>query len=133
MSEDNIYNLNDAYCVKMFPELVDRFGESALKRASSFGEYVFHEDYFIKFLIENENNLDVIKRGADYIEYLCRSENTLLQNLAKIGLIDSLISKEFTKISEFLGSQSRQTLGESLEHFDVDHQAWAGIVSGNQP
>ncbi len=95
-------NITDRYCLDLFPELLELYGIDALEQASSLGSYVFHEDFFNEFLIKRSDSDDIMFRGAKYIAYLFADENTYLNDLAQIGILEGLINCKFSRIAPFL-------------------------------
>ncbi len=118
-------NMINKYCMECFPELVEKYGYDTLSEASSLGTYVFHEDYFNLWVIEDVSSDCDLSRVADYIEHLASSSNVDLQNLAQIGIIEGLMNFHFEKIASYLQKNSRKLLIESEQTTHFNKNVWS--------
>lgn len=117
-------NLTDKYCMECFPELEQKYGIDVLYEASSYGSYVFHEDYFNFWVSEDVKSNQDLKRVANYIEYLASSPNHHLQNLAQIAIIEGLINLNFIAIAPFLKKHSKQLVLKAKNTTNFDEKIW---------
>ncbi len=116
-------NLVDLHCLELFPEMKEQFQALDLERASDEGSYIFHEDYFLRFALDqNENKM--LKRIADYIEELACSENKQIRNLAQIGVLEGMINSNFTKIAKHLGQNSKSMVGLAEKRLMFKKSDW---------
>jgi len=104
--------------------MLAHFPESELLSASVLGTYIFHEDYFIPFVLGRSSDEMMMQRVATYIEFLASSEDQSLHNLAEIGILEALVSRQDSSVAVFLGPQSKALLVRVLPHFDVDPKPW---------
>jgi len=118
---------NDAHCLSVFPELLEQFSESELRSASVLGTYIFHEDYFAKFIASRSSNEVMLRRFSDYIEYLASNEDYSLRDLAEVGILEGLVSKQDHRVAPFLGPASSELVARVLSHFDVDPKPWLNV------
>jgi hypothetical protein len=115
---------NDAHCLSLFPELLQQFSEDELRHASAIGTYIFHEDYFSRFIEGQAGNELMLRRIAKYVEQLASSHDVALQNLAEIGILEGLVSKKDYSLAPYVGPASTELLAKVLSHFDVDPTPW---------
>jgi hypothetical protein len=114
----------DVGCMNAFPELLQQFAEAELRSASSIGTYIFHEDYFAQFIERWASDEAMLRRIANYVESLASSEDQEQRNLAEIGILERLVSKEDHRIAPFLGPAAAASVDRVLRHFSVDPQPW---------
>ncbi len=122
------FNPVDAHCLSVFPELLGQFSEDELSSASSIGSYIFHEDYFVKFVASQASNELFLRRVAGYIEFLASHEYFYQRELAEVGILESLICREDHRIAPFLGPAARAAVARVLPHFDVDPKPWLNAL-----
>ncbi len=118
------FHPNDAHCLSLFPELLQQFSEDELRRASATGTYIFHEDYFARFIENQARNELMLRRIAKYVEQLASSHDVSLQNLAEIGILEGVVSKNDHSLAPYVGPASAELLARVLLHFDVDPKLW---------
>jgi hypothetical protein len=114
----------DMACMEAFPELLQQFAEDELRAASAIGTYIFHEDYFAEFISRWSSNEVMLRRIADYVEFLASSEDKERRNLAEIGILEGLISKQDHRIAPFLGTAGAALVDRVLPNFGVDPKPW---------
>ena len=122
MSE--MFNPIDAHCLSAFPELLEQFSEAELRSASSIGSYIFHEDYFMKFVETQSNNELLLRRVATYIEYLASHENQYQRDLVEVGILERLVSEQDHRIAPFLGPAGAAAVIRVLPNFYWDPEPW---------
>lgn len=121
---DESFNLVDRYCLSIFPEMLEHFSEEELRIASSTGSYIFHEDYFVKFIGASLDDDALLARVAAYLEYLAENKNNYLVDLAEIGILESVISKDFHQLAPHLRPCSRKLVQSVLAHCNVAPALW---------
>jgi len=94
----------------LFPEILDFARKSELLEASSIGPYIFHEDFFVPFILAEPRGPDFLSRVGKYIEYLIANENRHLRDLGEIGVVQCLIHKGFSEIVPFWGIETEKIL-----------------------
>ena len=122
---DEKFNIVDQYCFSLFPEMLNHFSEVELRSASNLGSYIFHEDFFLKFLALSATSDGLMARIGRYVEYLAGDENNYLGDLAEIGILEGAVSQNLYALARHLGPKSKTLLKNVLSHFDVDHSKWA--------
>lgn len=118
------FNPVDAHCLSIFPELLGQFSEDELRSASLIGSYIFHEDYFMKFVESGASNEIILRRIAGYIEYLASHRHQYQRDLVEVGILESLVSKEDHRIAPFLGPAGTAAVTRVLPNFAVDPNPW---------
>lgn len=121
---DESFNLVDRYCLSLFPEMLEYFSEAELRIASGTGSYIFHEDYFVKFIGTSLDDDAILARVAEYVEYLAENKNTYLVDLAEIGILESVISKGFHQLAPHVKSASKKLVQSVLAHCNVAPALW---------
>lgn len=114
----------DSYCLDCFPELTKKFSTEELEEASDTGTYIFHEDYFAEWVLTCVKSHSDLKRVGEYIEYLSSSENDHMKDLARIGLIENFINRDFTEIASYFGKNSLKLLEEAKKTTKFDYDKW---------
>jgi len=114
----------DNQCLKAFPEMLEEYEREALKNASSIGRYIFFEDYFNEFVEKHQGSEIMLIRAAKFIESLARSHNENVKNLVEIGILSGLVNRQVDGIAKFLGSQSKELLGQATRHTKIDRHVW---------
>lgn len=117
-------NLVDRYCLDIFPEILNFHSIKELEEASSIGSYIFHEDYFVKFLVASSGDVDLLKRAGNYIEYLAANENKHLRDLANVGVLSSLVNQHFYEIAPYFKLETKKLMKEVARHTRVDGKKW---------
>jgi hypothetical protein len=115
---------NDEHCLSLFPELLQLFSEDDLRAASTTGTYIFHEDYFARFIENQARDELMLRRIAKYVELLASSHDVSLRNLAAVGILEGLVSKQNHSIAPYIGPATGELLAEVLPRFAVDPNPW---------
>ncbi|PHQ93356.1 MAG: hypothetical protein COB40_14420 [Marinosulfonomonas sp.] len=117
-------NLVDKYCSDCFPELVEIFGLDALEEASGFGSYIFHEDYFVKWMKGAVLTPSIIERITKYMEYLAESPNSHLNDLAHVGLLESVVDVDLVELAPYMGAETKKLLVKVCSTMHLDPDIW---------
>jgi hypothetical protein len=118
------FHPNDAYCLELFPELLEQFSADELRSASTVGTYIFHEDYFAEFIAARSSNEAILRRIANYIEHLAGADDPALRTLAEVAILEGLVSRQDHRVAPLLGPASRDALARVLPRFSVDAKPW---------
>lgn len=124
MIVDSSYNLLDAYCVHLFPELLDEFEENELMDASSVGSYIFHEDFLNMLVGIRRADEAFLDRVCDYIENLASNKNKYFVDLAEIGVLEGLVDSGVVEIARHLGPESRRLVTSIAQRLNFDLSKW---------
>lgn len=114
----------DKSCLDAFPEMMQSYGRKPLENASRIGSYIFFEDYFNEFIEKNKNNGKILLRAADYIEGLAQSENSDIQNLVEIGILEGLVNRDVSEIAKLLKPNSKKLLKQATSRTKIDAALW---------
>ena len=113
-------NSVDQLCLDIFPEIAELFPIQELNIASEIGSYIFHEDYFIYWVIKADLSQDQVERLFTYIEYLAGNEDAELRNLGQIAIFEGLINLGFRKPrNAHLGEATKQMIPVSYTHLTL--------------
>lgn len=123
-SDTIVANLTDAYCLDLFPELKRRWPSKELLEASDVGSYIFHEDFFLKWMCSEERSSSEMKRICEYLEYLANSPNPHLNDLLEIGILRGVISNHAKRISAFFGPSTRTIFKEAIQETKSNINEW---------
>lgn len=92
--------------------------------ASAEGSYIFHEDFFMKYVEENRDNKELLRGLCDYIEYLLSDRNFYLNQLARAALLERCIDIKLYEMRPMIGENGLAALKEMSEQFRLDKQRW---------
>lgn len=105
----------NAALLEAFPELKDEFNEYiSWQDGLDTGAFLTYEDIFLPRIVEalNNNEIDFLKRSADFIEKEHTQEDEYAANVIYVGVLEGLKAKcEERKIRAFLH-------GTALKDFD---------------
>lgn len=124
-AEDLSLNITDKYCLFLFPEMKTYRPMRELALASTLGSYIFHGQYFNKYIEENRNDSSIIKRFCDYIEYLLLDENHELNFLAEVAILEWCLDIGLYEIRPLIREKGLQALKQLSERFRIDEERWS--------
>ena len=123
-AQDMSLNLTDKFCLMLFPELKEFADMKDMRLASTIGTYIFHEDYFMKYVEANVHNPEILQRFCDYVEYLLSDDNVYLNNLAIVALLERCLDIGMFAIRPLLGEKGVQGLKDASQTLQIDRDRW---------
>ncbi|MDO6590696.1 hypothetical protein DS901_05435 [Loktanella sp. D2R18] len=111
-------------CLGAFPEIEEFYSREEFLAATSFGNYVFFEDYFTEFVEEYGKSEYFFQRVGMFIETMATSKNVDTRNLAEIGVLEGLVNRRVDGVAAFLGQHSNKLLMNAFQRTKFDKEVW---------